>query len=186
MKQRFLLALLSIFSIAAMAQDATFDFSQQGYQNQEQLTSGIIDADNNTIWEASKGTGTVAPAYYDYGTALRIYGGGTFTISSDKKIAKIVLTLDMSSDKAGSFDQEAEQEPNEKSFTFTRAVGTGHVRVQKIKVTYAVEYLSVAEVMQVYNTLGLARGATSELPYMVRGYVTKWKSGYPTYQNADL
>lgn len=47
-------------------------------------------------------------------------------------------------------------------------------------------YLTVAEVMAEYNSLGLASGSVSEGWYTVRGYVTKWNNGYPTYQNADF
>lgn len=47
-------------------------------------------------------------------------------------------------------------------------------------------YYTVAQIMNVYNSLGLASGATSTDTYTVRGYVTKWVSGYPDYQNADF
>ncbi|MBQ7698598.1 MAG: hypothetical protein IJT35_08490 [Paludibacteraceae bacterium] len=47
-------------------------------------------------------------------------------------------------------------------------------------------YYTVSQIMSVYNSLGLASGATSTDTYTVRGYVTKWNSGYPDYQNADF
>jgi len=45
---------------------------------------------------------------------------------------------------------------------------------------------TVSEIMQVYESLNLAQGETSTNIYFVHGYVTKWKSGYPGYQNADF
>lgn len=47
-------------------------------------------------------------------------------------------------------------------------------------------YYTVSQIMSVYNSLGLASGATSADTYTVRAYVTQWKSGYPDYQNADF
>lgn len=47
-------------------------------------------------------------------------------------------------------------------------------------------FYTVSQIMDIYNELGLSDGATSSSAYTVRGYVTRWKSGYPTYQNADF
>lgn len=45
---------------------------------------------------------------------------------------------------------------------------------------------SVSQAMETYNLLSLEAGAKSTETYTIRGYVTKWKSGYPQYQNADF
>lgn len=45
---------------------------------------------------------------------------------------------------------------------------------------------NVAQIMSIYNSLGLAAGETSSDTYTVRGYVTQWISGYPNWQNADF
>ena len=50
----------------------------------------------------------------------------------------------------------------------------------------AEDYLTVAQVMETYNGLNLASGQTSDNEYTIRGYITKWNSGYPNYQNADF
>lgn len=50
----------------------------------------------------------------------------------------------------------------------------------------AADYKTVNEIISVYNALNLTDGTQSTDTYTVRGYVTKWKSGYPTYQNADF
>ncbi|MBO4453801.1 MAG: hypothetical protein J5761_01965 [Paludibacteraceae bacterium] len=53
-------------------------------------------------------------------------------------------------------------------------------------VMQAADYKTVSEIMSIYNGLNLASGSQSDDTYTVRGYVTKWKSGYPSYQNADF
>lgn len=52
----------------------------------------------------------------------------------------------------------------------------------------AKNFYTVAEVMKVYEELGLNTNpnTSSTESYTVRGYVTLWKSGYPDYQNADF
>ena len=50
----------------------------------------------------------------------------------------------------------------------------------------AADFYTVAEIIEVYNNLGLSSGASSSDTYTIRGYVTKWKNGYPTYQNGDF
>ena len=47
-------------------------------------------------------------------------------------------------------------------------------------------YYSVSEIYQIYTDLGLASGSTSTQSYTVRGYVTKWESGYPDFQNGQF
>ena len=59
--------------------------------------------------------------------------------------------------------------------------------VKSFRTTGSIQsYYNVSQIMSVYNSLGLANGATSTDTYTVRGYVTKWVSGYPDYQNADF
>lgn len=184
MKKTFSVLLL-VWATSLTAADVTYDFSEQGFDNNQKVSSGIIDPANNTIWTASKGSGTIVPAYYTNGSALRIYGGGTFVISSDRLIAEIVLTLGSSE----SFEQDATQAPNDYSFEFTRAAGTGHVKVQKIEITYGADgaaYYTVAQLIDIYNNLSLSSGSISTETYTVRGYVTQWNGGYPNYQNADF
>lgn len=44
---------------------------------------------------------------------------------------------------------------------------------------------TVAQVMAIYNNLNLPSGVMSDATYTVRGYVTKWYSGYPDFPNAQ-
>ncbi|MCR5049796.1 MAG: hypothetical protein K6A36_01795 [Paludibacteraceae bacterium] len=50
----------------------------------------------------------------------------------------------------------------------------------------AADYNTVAEIMNIYSELNLENNQTSTDSYTIRGYVTKWNSGYPKYQNADF
>ncbi len=50
----------------------------------------------------------------------------------------------------------------------------------------AADVYTVAQLAEIYNSLGLATNQTSDAVYTVRGYVTIWNSGYPSWQNADF
>ena len=50
----------------------------------------------------------------------------------------------------------------------------------------AADYYTVSEIMEIYNGLELSSDQVSSDSYTVRGYVTRWKSGYPEYSNADF
>ena len=66
------------------------DLTQQGYSNQQEVSS----VSKNPIKIAfDKGTNSNTPKYYDSGTAVRLYGGGYFTVSSDKTIVKVEITF---------------------------------------------------------------------------------------------
>ena len=60
----------------------TFDFSQQGYENAYSLDGQTIAIDNNISFVANKSTGSTAPAYYNSGSALRIYKNNTFVVTA--------------------------------------------------------------------------------------------------------
>ena len=66
------------------------DFSSQGYTNQQSISS-YTGTDFSVAF--NKGTNSNDPKYYTSGTAIRIYGGGYFTISSESTITKIVITF---------------------------------------------------------------------------------------------
>ena len=46
--------------------------------------------------------------------------------------------------------------------------------------------MTVDQLIDHYNSLGLEDGQMAEGYYTVRGYVTKWTSGYPNYPNASF
>lgn len=92
--KKFLLSILCLISFVALnADEATITFSEQGYSNGQEVTSATLD-DYITL-TFNKGTNSNAPKYYNTGTALRIYGGGTMTVtgsSSAVTINSVTLT----------------------------------------------------------------------------------------------
>ena len=180
MKKYFFIFLLGC-ATSMMAADVTYVFSEQGFPSVQKMSSGVIDANHDTKWYAIGGQPEAV--YYDDGQALRLYRGAQFKVSSKKIMTNITLTLGSGS-KTKKFDQDEIQTPNDTVFTWTFTSDAGNVRVQKIEITY-VDYYSVNEVMTIYSSLELNDGVSSTENYKVRGYVTKWNSGYPTYQNAD-
>lgn len=130
----FTLAILAMLSVNFVwGADVTYSFSAQGKANQE-IWYGD-DIDSYTSWSATKGTND--PAYYNIGTGLRIYkDGGTFNISSSKKIASITLTF---SGTGYTFSEDNTTNPqtvnpNATSYTWTVS---RTCRLQKVEITYA-------------------------------------------------
>lgn len=118
----------------------TINLTAQGYTNQQEVSS--VTADGVKV-EFNKGTNSNAPKYYTSGTAVRVYGGGYFTVSSDYTITKIELTFG-SSDGTNTITANGGTYSNgiwtgeSKSVKFTVGGSTGNRRIQKIKVTYIV------------------------------------------------
>ena len=122
------------------AADETVTFSGQGYTNQQEIT-GYTGTNFSIAFD--KGTNSNAPKYYTSGTAIRAYGGNTFTVSSDTKtIEKIeitfgssdgsnAITTDVDTYKDGTWTGSAS------SVTFTIGGTTGNRRLASIAVTFA-------------------------------------------------
>ena len=115
----------------------TLDFSAQGFVNQQEITS--LEIDGITV-RFDKGTNSNAPKYYTTGTAVRVYGGGYFTVSAESTISKIVITFSSGEDSnaittdGGTYDNGTwTGEAN--SVTFTVGGDTGHRRIKSIAVT---------------------------------------------------
>ena len=80
--KKFLLSIFCLLSFVsfATAEEVTVTFSQKGYANAEEVASVVIDENITVTFD--KGTNSNTPKYYNTGSALRIYGGGTMTISA--------------------------------------------------------------------------------------------------------
>ncbi len=89
-----LLPLLLGLVQAVDASVVTIDMTAQGYSNSQSVNGVSITSGDATV-TFSKGSGSTAPAYYTTGTAVRIYGGNTLTISAGEEmnIKKIVMTF---------------------------------------------------------------------------------------------
>lgn len=119
------------------AVDVTLDFTEQGYVNAQEVSSLTVDGVTVTL---DKGSNSNTPKWYDKGDAVRVYGGGTFTISAGSNITGIKVyfatgdgTNEITADK-GSFDG-AVWTGSAKSIVFTVGGSTGHRRIQKIDVS---------------------------------------------------
>lgn len=121
--------------------ETTLDFSAQGYENGEvveSLTIGDVTIDLN------KGTNSNDTKYYSTGTAVRVYGGGYFTVSIPSgNITKIVITTGSGDGtNAISADSDTYDTTNKtwtgsaSSVKFSIAGSTGHRRIKSVDVTY--------------------------------------------------
>lgn len=116
----------------------TFDFSKKGYTNQQEISS--VSGDNMTI-SFDKGTNSNVPKYYTSGTAVRVYGGGYFTVSSSYNISKIEITFG-DSDGSNAITTDVSTYTNgtwtgsAKAVKFTIGGTSGNRRIKVIKVTY--------------------------------------------------
>ena len=116
------------------------DFTQQGYTNQQAIES-YAGTDFSIAF--SKGTNSNAPKYYTSGTAIRAYGGNTFTVSSEtKNISRIVITFG-SSDGSNAITADVGTYENgtwtgsATSVVFTIGGTSGHRRLASVEVTFA-------------------------------------------------
>lgn len=145
MKQSFyikslLIALFVLFGGGGVfAAVETITFSEQGYQNQQTISE--VTGSGITI-TFNKGTNSNAPKYYTSGTAVRVYGGGYFTVTANgNNITKIIIvfgsddgsntiTTDVGTYSSGTWTGDA------KSVTFTIGGTKGNRRIASISVFY--------------------------------------------------
>jgi len=125
-------------------------FSAQGYQNQQDFNGQSITLGDAKL-SFSKGSGSTTPKYYDTGTAMRLYGGNTLTISSSKTISKVEFTYgedyngtsyyptaDNSTVTPGSYDYSTHTwTGSANEIVLSRSASTGHFRIVSITITYA-------------------------------------------------
>ena len=115
----------------------TLIFSQKGYTNGQEISSAN-EGDITVTFD--KGTNSNAPKYYTTGTAVRVYGGNTFTVSSDNTISKIAITFSSGEDdneittNVGTYSNNT-WTGSANSITFTIDGSAGHRRIQSIAVT---------------------------------------------------
>jgi hypothetical protein len=121
----------------------SIDFSAQGYSNAQSFHEVTVSIDTNIGVYFDKGTNNNTPKYYTSGTAIRVYGGSYFTVSSPtgKTITKITLTYG-SSDGSNTIttDVVTFSSPtwtgSASSVKFTIGGTSGNRRIKGIEVTY--------------------------------------------------
>ena len=149
--RKLLLSILSLFAfvIAANAAEVTFDLTS-GYTNAQEVTS--VSSDGVTL-TFDKGTNSNTPKWYTTGTAVRLYGGSTLTVSSTVgKVTSVVFTFSattntLSSTAAATVDNGSYSESgttgtwtlSATNATITRGGTKDHARIQKVVVTVAAD-----------------------------------------------
>lgn len=140
-----LLMLLTLVGAAAQAEEVTIDLSAQGYTNKQPVTELTVGDITVTF---DQGEGSTAPAYYDTGAGVRVYGGSSLTVSSAQTITKVAFTYSASANAPaeasvasvgtleGAGTTEQTWTGSESALTLTRPSGKGHWRLQKLVVTY--------------------------------------------------
>lgn len=111
-------------------------FKDQGYTNAQIIYSDEMDATSGIGWTATTG-GNNEPAYYDTGTGLRVYNGGTFSITTNgNTITAVSLTF---SSTSYTFSSSVTTNPTiwsgSQSTNITWSVSRT-CRLQKVNVTY--------------------------------------------------
>ena len=114
-----------------------------------------VDGKSMTLGDAtltfSKGSGSTTPKYYTTGTAMRLYGGNTLVISSEKNITSVSFTYAYDSNSTSvlvpsdgnpSFSPDGYDYTENvwnggtTSLTITNTASTGHFRIASITITY--------------------------------------------------
>lgn len=114
------------------------DLSKQNFKNQQEIKEVTSDPVSLIF---NKGSNTNSPKYYTTGTAVRLYGGNTMTVSSSKTIVKVELTF-ATGENNNTITTDSESYSNgtwtgeSNSIKFTVGGKSGHRRVQKVSVTY--------------------------------------------------
>ena len=81
---------LNVTETASGVATIEIDLSAQGFTNQQEIKTVSSSPITLTF---DKGTNTNAPKYFTKGTAVRVYGGNTMTVSSSKTIVKVEITF---------------------------------------------------------------------------------------------
>jgi len=140
MKKIFSLLMFALLTMSAWAaKTVTLDLTAQGYTNGQEVTSLTIDGVTVTF---DKGTNNNTPKYYTSGNAVRLYGGGSVSVSANETITGITFTFGSGDgSNAITCDEGTFDSPNwtgsATAVKFTIGGTTGHRRFAKIEVTIA-------------------------------------------------
>lgn len=139
---------VSLFDTAVTASavettDYTIDMRDQGYESAQEVQS-VQDSAKIVTVTFDKGSNSTPPRYYTSGTAVRVYGGGTMTVSADSVITSIEFTFGSTdgrnaiSANTGTYsedDRKWTSDGSTNSVTFTVGGTSGNRRIQALKVT---------------------------------------------------
>ena len=123
----------------------TFDFSQQGYSNAEDLTEVKINDYITLYFSIGSNDNKNSPKYYTTGKAARLYPGNTLNVKGTNAVVTSVSFTtpdsyklhEKSTASKGTLDVAGQCWTGQtKSVTFTQGGTSGHARVQKLEITY--------------------------------------------------
>lgn len=129
--------LLAVMGSAWAETTETITFSEKGFANGTEVTT--VEGTSFSVL-FNKGTNSNTPKYYTSGAAVRVYGGGYFTVSSSQTITKIVVTFG-SSDGSNTITTDVDSYSNgtwtgsANSVKFTVGGSSGNRRIASITVT---------------------------------------------------
>ena len=125
---------------AIISPDDSVTFSEKGYTNQQEIASVAVG--DSTI-SFNKGSNSNAPKYFTSGSAIRIYGGGYFTVASSTKTIVAIDLVFGSSDgtnaittNVGTFESPS-WTGEASSVRFTVGGTTGNRRLAGVDIKYA-------------------------------------------------
>ena len=143
MKQNLRFILLTLLcAVVTGAWGEKIDFSQLDYENGQEVTT--VDGEDFSV-TFDKGTNSNTPKYYTTGTAIRVYGGGNFTVNSTKNITKIVISFGEGDNGENGNNPIAANEGSYSNGTWTGSASeviftvggtSGNRRIQSIEVTF--------------------------------------------------
>ena len=187
----FALAMLTMTAWAART--VTLDFTLQGYDNQHEVSELTIDGVTVAF---DKGTNSITPKYYTNGNAVRLYAGGTLTVSADDAITDITFTFgsddgsnELTSD-VGTFESPTwTGEANE--VVFTVGGTSGNRRFSKVVVTLGEgpvdpvdeENVNIIFAMQGYENAQNLDGKTLTVDGVTIGFAKALGQTPPAYYN---
>lgn len=128
----------AMVAAGVVEKEVVIDMTAQGFSNQQEVSSV---KKNPISVEFNKGTNSNAPKYYTSGTAVRVYGGSYFIVSSVKTIVKVVVTFG-SSDGSNAISTDCGTygagtwTGSSNAVKFSIAGTSGNRRIQKVAVTY--------------------------------------------------
>ncbi len=144
MKKLSLLFAVIFAATTMFAETATWVPSEQRYENAQVIETATFGANDAITLTFAKGTNNNnAPTYYNSGTAVRLYGGNTVTVSAGSELmseivftfsageGRNVITASADNYESGTWTGSASE------ITFTVGGTSGHRRIASISVTYA-------------------------------------------------
>ncbi len=194
-RQSLLTRMLLLFALivgsgsSMWAADETIDLSTKGYSNGEEVTT-VSGSDFSITF--NKGTNNNTPKYYDNKVvvpAVRVYGGGYFTVSSGtKNITKIELTFGSGdSDNTITTDKETYSDGtwtgDATSVKFTIGGTSGNRRIASVAVTYKTDNRTAVN-MTSFSATKTSLIVGDEVTTSVTNDQTGWTAAY-TYSSDD-